>query len=262
MKKLFNALLVVAITAAISSCGNTNPPDYVPDAQLAIIKLTPELQEQVFVSPVVDSVYRNTDDNSFTLYNGDGLVLCNPNRTDSILADYVQSQFAILGTSPYIMLENGYAIIDWRWAHFQPLSGEWRNTRNSYANPLTNMVSGYSTHFPSSHTLLKNEEYYLLSMRWDELKDMNKIWEMSEGKLIKKPEILYVNTKDIENYGNLTISAKDLPFLDLYSIYNLYGKDEVSYRKCVENMDMLQASYVDVLNQMIKNKDIDTWKQF
>ncbi|MBQ9339028.1 MAG: hypothetical protein IJS13_01700 [Paludibacteraceae bacterium] len=261
MKTKIFLLLANVSALVLVSCGKTNHPDYVPDSQVAIIKLTPELQEHVFVSPIVDSVLK-TSDNRFILYNGVGLALFNPNHNDSILANFVQSEFNILGTNPYVLLENGYAIIDWKWTHFHPLSGELRNTRNNYDNPNTYMVPFYSTHFPSAPNLLKNEEYYLLSLPWQDLKDLKAIWETNEGQLIDKPEIFYINTNDIEKYGKLSISSKDVPFLELQQIYNLYSKDEVSYCDCVKKMNMLQDLYVETLKQMINNNDIDTWKKY
>lgn len=219
MKIKFFLLLTLVSTLVLVSCDNTNRPDYAPDLQVAIIKLTSELQEQVFVSPIVDSVL-NSSDNTYTLYYGEGLALFNPNYNDSLLADFVQSEFNILGTNPYVLLENEYAIIDWKLAHFHPLSGELRNTRNNYANPNRDMVHYYSTHFPSAPNLLKNKEYYLLSLPWHELEDLKAIWKTNDGLSIDKPEIFYINTSDIEKYGELNISSKDEPFLEMQRIYN------------------------------------------
>ena len=262
MKKTLNVLCAVSLIVLVLSCGNTNQPsnggDYVPDDQLAIIKMTPDLQEHVFVSPIVDSVFRDYSDNSCTLYLGDSLVLCSPNHTDSALAEFVISRLGILGTSPYVSLEDGYAIIDWKWARFHPLSGEFRNTRNCYVNLLTNMIEGYSTNTYYLNGDLKNEEYYLLPIKWNELKDLNAMWSIDEGQHIEKPEIWYITTKDIESYGKMNMSSRELPFLDLYRIYTFYNTDEAMYQK----LDMLQASYVEALKQMIKNKNFDTWKQF
>ena len=211
MKKTFKLLQVFAIIAALSSCGNTNPPDEVPSEQLVIIKMTPELQEHVFVSPIVDSVII-TDINSYykyRLFYGDGLVLCNPTKDDSICSDFIQSQFQILGTSPYILLEDGYAIIDWKWRNFHPLFGALRETMAHDAHIVEyryNYITIYTTNAKYLNGAIENEEYYLLPIHWNEIKDLNNIWRIEEGRKIEKPEIQRINCAEIEKYGDFSFS--------------------------------------------------------
>lgn len=101
MKKIFNILPILAIIAATSSCGKINPPEPYPAELLKIIKMTPELQAHVFVSPIVDSVI--IDENSYykyTLCYGDGLVLCNPTKADSINSDFFPISFSVIRYKP------------------------------------------------------------------------------------------------------------------------------------------------------------------
>ena len=181
MKTKIYLLSVFVLVLIFVSCNNSNPPytegEDLPSEQVVLIKMTPELQEHVFVSPIVDSVII-TDINSYYCYKlfyGDGLVLCNPNKADSIYADFIQSQFKLLGTSPYILLEGGFAIIDWKWRNFHPLFGAWRGIRAHDAHIVEyryDYVTLYTTNANYANGAIANEEYYLLPIHWNEIKDL------------------------------------------------------------------------------------------
>ncbi len=265
MKKLLLFFIISISTILWSSCRNTtNPPlpdDEVPETQLAIIKLLPDMQDAVFVSPIVDSVIIDHSKlNLITLYYGNGLVLCTPTKLDSILAAFAQEKLKVLGTSPYIFLNNGYALVDWKWAHFQPLSGEFRSA--VYVNPKTHALPGYCTNYYLLNGTIANEEYYVLPVRWIDLKDLTSIWEIEEGKRIEKPEIRYINVKDIEKYGDFQICCKDIcqkynvSANDIHSTYNLYLRDSTMFIAYVEEYNRLQSLYKETLNQMIDNNDL------
>lgn len=268
MKKLLYQVSIYALIVLVSSCNTTNPPsqdDPVPESQLAIIKLIPEMKEHIFVAPMVDSAAMDSKSNKAILYYGEGLVLCTPTETDSLLSEFAQTEFKIAGTNPYVMLDNGYAIVDWKWSHFQPLSGAPRNAK--YCNPKNLQLVGYSTN-PYRFHMLENEEYYLLSLTWQELNNLNSIWELKEGTRIEKPEIRYINLKDIEKYGNHQVGYKDLVKRynvlpnDLHALYNLYTKDKALCSSYIEEYDRLQASYVETLDQMINNNELEKWTQY
>ncbi len=105
MKDLLDYLLsvilvsVITVAAVLSSCENNRPSsgdDYAPDDQLAVFRLAPEWQSQVFVSPVVDSAvveHNNRIPKLTRLYYADGLVLYSPTMTNELLMDFAQSQF-------------------------------------------------------------------------------------------------------------------------------------------------------------------------
>lgn len=259
--------LIVCLSALLLSCEkNTNAPstgggDYVPDAQLAIIKTTPELLEQIFVSPIVDSaVVDYSQTNLITLYYGDRLVLCNPTQQDSILANFARLELKIIGTNPYVMLDNEHAIIDWKWANFHPLSGAYRRT--VYSSPKiydNNMaLSGYSTNFSYMNGRLANDEYFLLDTQWQNLTDLTVQWTLAEEQRTEMPEVRYINLKDIEEYGDYKESYKDYFFgNDLNSVYQTYLRDPEKFKEYSEGIDRVQASYAETLKQMLKNNDME-----
>lgn len=273
MKTKIYLLSVFVLALIFVSCNNSNPPytegEDLPSEQVVLIKMTPELQEHVFVSPIVDSVII-TDINSYYCYKlfyGDGLVLCNPNKADSIYADFIQSQFQLLGTSPYILLEGGFAIIDWKWRNFHPLFGAWRGIRAHDAHIVEyryDYVTLYTTNANYANGAIANEEYYLLPIHWNEIKDLNHIWGIEEGRKIEKPEIQCIDCTKIEKYGDFTTSIRDLRIKYNFVIsdgviaeYSLYSRDKEVYNTCVNEIDKLQSMYVETLNQMIKDKYFD-----
>ena len=234
------------------------------DYELAIIEMTPEMQENIFVMPIVDSLHWNYNIASTTLYYGDGLALCSPSYTDTILSDFAQNELGLLGTSPYIMLEEGYVIIDWKWAHFHPLSGELRGVR--YPSKYSSM-NVFSTSCNYLNSLNVNEEYYELPLKWTDLKSLAQIWKMGEGQRITKPIVHHIIAKDIEKYGNLETTFLDIQseyhgyrILDLYHTYlNIYKNDEYVFHSYVTKIDRLQEAYVETLNQMIRTKNFELW---
>lgn len=267
MNKLFYLFGFLVIVMLFPSCGNSNQPssgDYMPEIQLAVIKMPAEAYKQVFVSPIVDSVVVDFSAlNLNTLFYRDSLALCAPTQEDTILSDFAQSQLNLLGTNPYVILDNGYAIIDWKWSHFHPLSGAIRNVL--YCSPVIydhkRANPGYSTNRHRNGTLA-NEEYYLLPLGWQELKTLTSTWALKEGERIEKPEVRYINLTDIEKYGNYKITHKEIRQKyntenDLHSVRNLYVRDAAMFVDYVEVCDKLQSSYVQTLNQMINNNDFE-----
>ena len=266
-KSLIFLLGCMFLTAICCSCSNTDAPAPHEESivhRLAIIKVSPEMQKQVFVSPIVDSaVVDYSQTNLTTLYYGDGLVLCNPSAGDSVLSAFALTQLKIAGTSPYVMLSNDYAIIDWRWAHFQPLSGEYRNVLYSSPDIYDNKMSQseYSTNPYYMNGSLANEEYYLLSVKWEELTDLTSVWSLDAGEPIEKPEIRYVSVKEVEEYGGYQGDCEALyarynvTSCSLQSAYNLYQQDEKLFQSYVDDCNRLQALYVETLKQMINGNE-------
>lgn len=261
MKKILYISFICTLIGLFSSCNSSNaptiekcnPPEPAVEPQLALIKMSPQLQEQVFVSPVVDScVIDHSLSNLITLYHGDKLCLCNPTKLDTLLAEFAKTQLGIVGTNPYRLLENGYAIIDWRWTNFQPLSGGFRSCA---------LGGAYSTNDYYQNATLANEEYYLLPIHWQELTDLMAVWNLEEGQQIEKPEVKYINLEDIEQYGEYPVSYKSFFYdTNFYYIYaGLYSRDPENFPARIEDLDRYQAAYVETLNQMIRNNDLDKW---
>ena len=230
--------------------------------EIAIVKISDKMKEQVFVSPIVDSVvvdYANSIPNLNILYYDDGLVLCNPTGEDSIRADFAKYKLNIIGTNPYISLENGYAVINWKWANFHPLTGAWR--RPIYSNPAIinhkQAQMAYSTNYSYLNGVLANEEYYLLAINWEEVTDLNAIWPMAQGQQIEKPEIRYIYVMDVQKYGHLKLQNIDV--YEPLAAYNEYVNNPKGFIEYVEERDRLQSSYVEILNRMINNNDLEKW---
>ena len=252
-------VLFIVFSFVIVGCGGEDP-DQAIQHQLAVIKISPEMQEQVFVSPIVDScVVDYSKVNLNTLYYGDGLVLCNPTPEDSIYAEFAQSHLKIAGTNPYILLDNEYAVIDWKWANFHPLSGNFRHAVYSspkiYDNKMAKNV--YSTNFNYLNGFLANEEYYLLPITWKEVTKLRTVWPMESGQRIDKPEVRYVNVKDIEKYSSLKRLNRYL--YDVNHAQQVYLNNPEEFHAYIEQNDRILSVYVEVLNKMINNNDFEKW---
>ncbi len=263
MKNKFNYLIIGIMCAIFVSCSKSEPepsveypPEPFPEAQIAIIHLSPEMHNRVFVSPVVDSIQEDNAGTYRTLFYDTLLALSNTQMGHKAIS-YAEEQLGILGSNPYIMLDNSYAIIDWKWAMFHPLSGEYISTRywDAFAG------DAYSTN-PEYSPFITNEKYYLLDMTWSDLKDLKKTWKLPEGTSIEKPQVMFINLKKIEEYGNSQMSRANLR--DKYSTtnisvreaYTLFSKDKNTASEYVKSCDELQDFYVSTLKEMIKNGDL------
>lgn len=260
-------IFLTCVGIVCMSCESDSPqPSVEPTLkdQLAVIQLPAEMLEYVLVAPIVDScVVDFSNYNLNTLYYGNGLVPANPTAYDTLLADFARTQLSITGTNPYIVLDNGYVVVDWKWTYFIPLSGTYRYP--IYAHPRVynhrQTQQAYSTNPYYLNGTLANEEYYLLPVQWQELTNLTTIWSLENGQRIVNPEVRYINFKDLESYNNNQTSYKELSqrLCDFNSIYNLYRQDTVGFKVVIENFDQLQNSYVATINQMINNNEFDKW---
>ena len=254
----------VTTCVALMACTNSNPPepDEMPEFKLAIIKMGPEMRNSIFVSPVVDSAtidYSKT--NLTTLHYGNVLVLNNPTTLDNELAQFAQSELNIVGTNPYLHLDNDYVIIDWKWYQFHPLSGEGR--RPLHFNAKSSSRAEYSTNRFYNNGIIANEEYYLLSTPWNNLSSLTAEWTLDEGTRIEMPEIRYIDCVKIEKYGKFENSINEIihkyNIVDFPGLFKLYSDNPEMGKACVEEFCAMQVAYVKTLNEMINNKDFETW---
>lgn len=258
--KSINYYLLSVLCFVSVSCNNINPlePEPLPERKLAIVKLSSEMLNRIFVSPVVDSAY--TAGNNITLFYGNVLVLNNPTKDDLEFAEFTQSKLKIVGTTPYLRLDNGYAIIDWKWAQFHPLSGENRRPMHYDERPSTCIA--YSTN-RFYNIQITNEKYFLLGTNWNELTSLTTQWELAEGMPIEIPEVRYIDCIKIEEYGNYKNGLKELQkkyhISRIYDLSMLYSKSEEDGKQFIEECNILQSSYVETLNLMIKNNDFEKW---
>ena len=263
MKNKFNYLIIGIMCAIFVSCSKSEPepsveypPEPLSEAQIAIVNVSSEMKNHIFMSPVVDSIKSDNAGKYYTLFYDTLLALSNTQAKQPAIS-YAEKQLGIIGSTPYIMLDNSYAIIDWKWAMFHPLSGEYISTRywDAFAG------DAYSTN-PEYNTFITNEKYYLLDMTWSDLKDLKKTWKLPEGTRIEKPQVMFINLKKIEEYGNSQMSRANLR--DKYSTtnisvreaYTLFSKDKNTASEYVKSCDELQDFYVSTLKEMIKNGDL------
>ena len=271
-------LFIAVVCALCLSCRVIDPfeneerPDEALYSELALIKITPEMQTRIFVAPVVDSIVKprywreylgdgkwNTGEmwHGDSLYYSDSLALCNTQFYPDPVIAFAQEQLAIIGTNPYILLDNGYALIDWRWSYFHPLAGDFIQAR--YFQPLAG--SEYCTNPYYYNGSLANEQYYLLRTSWSELQDLKTVWQMNEGTLIATPEIRYIRLKSIEEYdkSNPVWKGKSISrrHSSAFNAQRLYEKDAEQGLTYVQDCNELQEAFVEVINEIIRNKKFE-----
>lgn len=164
-------------------------------------------------------------------------------------------------------MDDGYAIIDWKWRHFHPLFGTTRQATSYDAQSVdyhSNCDTYYNTNESISNGAIANEEYYLLSIHWNEITNLNAIWRMEDGRKIEKPEIRSIKCSEIEKYGDYTTTISNIRkkykidiFDGVMAEYYLYSQNMETYINFVNEMELLQSMYVETLNQMINNKYFD-----
>lgn len=265
MKNKLNFLLICVF--GLIACSKEEPNqggtggsvDQMVDYQLTIIKMTPELQDRILVTPIVDSVEILRPSYEKKLYYADVLALCNLTHHDTLLAELAQSEYDLVGSSPYILLEDGYAIIDWKWGYFHPLSGQLRSAVHA------KNFDGIYAYRSNIDAEIYNEVFYLLPIHWKELTSLTAKWDMATGTKTDDLITYHIKVKNIESYGNLNTSffnvqtqyGFDPSVLSLNAIYEMADKEQaLAYRKA---LDELQNEYVKTLNLMIQNKDLDSW---
>ena len=259
MREKVSYYIIGTICTVLISCNKPDPepltPEPLPEAQIAIIHLSPEMHNRVFVSPVVDSIQVDNAGKYHTLFYDTLLALSNTQMGHKAIS-YAEEHLDILGSNPYIMLDADYAIIDWKWAMFHPLSGESISARYSTS------LAGDSYAINPVYGSITNEKYYLLDMAWSDLKDLKKTWKLPEGTSIDKPQVMFINLKKIEEYGNSQMSRANLR--DKYSTmemsvreaYTLFCKDKNTANDYVKSCNELQDYYILTLKEMIKNNNL------
>ena len=255
MKDKFYYFIIGTICAILISC-NKLDPEPIPEAQIAIIHMSPEMHNRVWVSPVVDSIQMDNAGKNYTLFYDTLLALSNTQVGHNAIS-FAEDQLGILGSIPYIMLDANYAIIDWKWAMFHPLSGEYISTRywDAFAG------DAYSTN-PEYSPFITNEKYYLLGLTWGDLTELNTTWKLTEGTSIEKPQVMFMNLSKIEEYGNSQMSRANLR--DKYSTteisvrmaYTLFCKDQNTASDYIKSCDELQDYYILTLKEMIINNNL------
>ena len=167
MKKI-SLLGVIAISIIFPSCksGQNEPEPAVLD-EVVIVKMDKNWQEGLIVSPIILSAKIEQTNSQTVLTYGDSLSLCNTQLSDLKYSDFAQNELDVLNFSPYIMLNNGYAIIHWRWRYFF-----------SFASPLIYATDAtVFSPIPSiNNGEVTNNEFYYIATAYQHLKSLKQQW--------------------------------------------------------------------------------------
>lgn len=287
MKTFVKTLLFCAVIALCTSCKKADElrsePEPRVDEEIAIIKISPEMLDYVFVSPILDSIkekmtfdsvgnkmrYENTE---VILYYADSLALYTITERRKELAECVKSSIDIIGKNPYILLKNGYVIIDWKWTHFHPLSGASIEPLYYSYDFKNHFRDFYTTNHNYYNGSANNEEYYIIPTKWNEISDLSQKWGKNEGVLVEKPEVRWIKVKRFQEYRDLMkqkgtkFKCDDVPERDIWERYS-YLRESFPINFCnyfddeanVEKQNKLQDYCIETLNLMIENNDFETW---
>ena len=259
MKSVY-LLWLVLLLISISSCDNPQPP-IEPDssAEYAVIKIDSALFNNIIVSPILRSISwgEHTKYNTVLVYNEDTLALPNTqayengyNPHDGMIK-FFQDHLKLTGTSPYIQLEGGYAIVDWKWRTYHPIAADWIYiTIDSHKLP-----DGYSPYWRYN----ENEKFYLLDKKWSELTDLREMWLTAEVDLFNRPEIIYISIEKIDSYRGES-SGVITDGLKLSKVYREYLDNGINAcNTLISKYDSLETIFVETLNEMIRKNVLDSY---
>lgn len=254
IKTLFFCVVIIFCTSCKKSSEQNNEPDIKAEVVLMVIKLSPELEEHVLAIPMVDSILW---DNGKRIFCYSNTLALSPTTysEDSTLAEFAEKQLDVLGHKPYILLEEGYAIIDWRWTYYHSLSGDMRHTLEQTYNPRHNK------YYLIGLEDFENEEYYLLPHKWTDITDLMTTWSINVGSLVnyEKMEVRSVRLNFLDSVGDdkRHYSYKYVDMRDIRTMYRYYNKtDAEAFNNYIEQLDNMQLFYVEKLNAVIKNKEL------
>lgn len=259
-------LLLLGVVAMFLCISCSNLPPVIDDepmwAEIAIIKLDESQLHKTMVSPFLYTIERDKDYYTVLSYSTDSLFIVNSQVQDGLwekdLVRFAQDKLHILGTNPYIVLNNGYAVVNWRWRQFHPIAADWIHINGSDS---TQHIYQYSPYPGYNNGMTTNEQFYLLDERWEGLTDLHHIWSSKDGQLIEKPEIRYVQIRKLDAYRKDTIDPNLLTgdiqkweFLPIAKCYNTTGALLDEYTQLY---DSIENVYVSVLNDIIKDEKFD-----
>lgn len=254
-------LLLLAITIVLFPGCDTNQPEPQPEPNVfdewVLVKVN-NLSQGVIVSPTILSAELNTKKQSTILTYGDSLSLCNnisPETNDFV--SFAQEKLKIANLSPYIFLRDGYVMIHWKWRYFFPFSAPLIYAKdNSCFSP-----DPYINNGP-----VENQEFYFVALQDNSVDLLNKKWAIKEGQLINLADRRYVRLRDLDKYRGYNGQYDSIlrgvysEGLDAMSCFN-YRKDETQVTKYIHLCDSLESVFVETLNRMIQNKDLESWSR-
>lgn len=218
MKQLFFMAEFVLLGIFMISCSTNTPvekPDIpsivngkvTPGAYMLIIKFEySEQKNKVIVGhPIAD--YDDLDGQFMYIEDG-GLILNVQEEPESFysvpseMAQFLEEQTHLIGTSPYINLTDGYYLVDWKWQDIMPLSA------------LTNYAFTNAHH----NTLEEHirDHIFLTDLDWSELTDLNQKWDNEQ----------YTDPVSVEEVYRISFERVDCLFDELkednpYACYSM-----------------------------------------
>ena len=166
MKKLiFINILAVSFTA----CSSIIEPKPAILDEVVIVKMDSNWVKGLIVSPLILSADVEKTHYQTVLTYGDSLSLCNTQLSNLQYGDFAQKELDVLKFSPYILLNNDYAIIHWRWRYFFPFS-----------SPLIYAMD--TTIFSPIQSMVANCDFYYIETDSCHLNSLKQQWPLSLGK--------------------------------------------------------------------------------
>ena len=267
MKKIIKTYCICLLCAVFTSCNTSNSPTMGNEetailSEYAVIKLDESYRNKILVSPLLHSLIKNQKTNyvTFLSYSKDTLVLPNTQfdkamHLNNVMVDFFQDQLKLTGTSPYISLEGGYVIVDWKWRHFHPIAAD---RIYAISDDLEQDYMSYSPYPNYNNGAISNEKFYLLDKTWSELDNLRNVWSVDVGKLITKPIVRYITIDKLDKYRRDSDNVK-ITGLQLYDAYKKSKEGTDVCNKFIARGDSLEAIYVETLNKMIKAGDFETF---
>lgn len=250
-------LLFCIFATFLTACGTDPDPNY-PLNSLVIVKMNEHLEDGFVVSPIVLDVRnakQNTNGASKVVTYGDSLALTNASAFSHECLNFVQTDLNLLESSPYILLENGYAIVSWRWRYFISYAAPYVYCYNE--NPLSWI--GFSYMRVNNNGRVENEEFYVIPVLYTDMTDLKKEWPLTDGQRIARPEVLYITPEQIDKYRKQTYKSVYNDGLDMLQCFNVYRKNSGDGMAYAHMYDSIEAIYVSAINDMIIKNKLEQW---
>ena len=271
MQRIFFIGLVALIGAFVIGCSNTAPVDNqeAPDVNsepsslgcMMIVKFSkPEQKSKVIVGHPIEGY--DSMGGRF-VYNEDGRLTFNiqehPESNYSIpseVANFLEEQKHLTGTSPYIDLTDGYYLVDWKWQDIMPLSAL---TIYAFANAYHSTLEEHI-----------RDHIFSTDLDWTELTDLNQKWDNAQYTdpvsveevyrvTFEQVDRLYNELKESDPYVcyNHSLYYGGLSIRNAWMYYYYDGSSECNpqgrYLNYFSYCDSLQEVYKEHLIEMIHN---------
>lgn len=252
-------LSLLLLSLSLFACENKpklDPPEPMVYDEVVIIKMSSEIIDGIVVTPTILSAKVNYQSQSTILTYEDSLALCNT-QPDYLLelSKFVIQELDVYAQPHYIFLTEDYAIVNWRWRYFNPLSAPWIYAKDG---------SRFSPNPYGNNGAIENEEYYILNESYNELPNLRATWPIEGKKRIQLPELRYISYKKLDEYrkDSLLDSSQRLVSydegLDILRLFRIYEQNK-DWKSYVSLYDSLENVYNQTIKGMINNNDLERW---